>query len=361
MKYKLPNLNSLRLIAASLVMIHHTEQLKSLYELPNLWNNQSIYTIGKLGVVLFFVLSGFLITHLLLNEVQSKGKINIKNFFVRRILRIWPLYYTILILAFFIFPFITFFEYPEKAFFINGYPLKQLLLYIFMLPNLAVSNLDSIAYASQSWSIGTEEQFYLIWPFLFFFFKNKKLFISILSIIPLYLIFKYFLESNNINILGLNIKNFWQFFNIDCMAIGGVIAFLNHRNYDKIKFLLNKKIFWTTTILTTILIVFGVNFGFFHYEVYACLFIVIIYNLAFNNQLKELLEYKIMDKLGEISYGMYMYHVIIISIAIKIMKSYNFYNNTLLYIIIFCITISVSRISYEFLEKPFLKLKKKFL
>ncbi|WP_313384581.1 acyltransferase [Chishuiella sp.] len=357
---KLPNLNALRFIAALAVIIHHTEQLKSLYNLPNKWENNTIFIIGKLGVVLFFVLSGFLITHLLLNEIDNTNRINIKNFFMRRILRIWPLYFLIIILSFFIFPHFSFFDYPGKPFDLNNFPIKQLFLYIFILPNLAVANLSPIAYATQSWSIGTEEQFYLIWPFLFIFFKNKKLLISIFLIIPIYLIIKCLLDIRDIKIIGLSIHNFWKFFNIDCMAIGGLIALLNKNYHNKIKFLLNNVIFYLTSLSTVLLIYFGVDFGYFHYEVYACLFVIIIYNLAFNPNLKNILEFKILDKLGEISYGMYMYHIIIISVIIKLMLSFDIYNSFILYFLSIITIIIFSKISYTFFEKPFLKFKNKF-
>ena len=65
-----PNLNALRAIAALLVFVHHAEQFKDVFKLDNYWNIPFIQVIGKLGVVLFFVLSGFLITYLLVNEKQ---------------------------------------------------------------------------------------------------------------------------------------------------------------------------------------------------------------------------------------------------------------------------------------------------
>ncbi|WP_164891118.1 acyltransferase family protein, partial [Botryobacter ruber] len=67
-KIYFPNLNGLRFIAAFVVIIHHMEQIKSLLGLQNYWSNPFISVVGKLGVVLFFVLSGFLITYLLLVE-----------------------------------------------------------------------------------------------------------------------------------------------------------------------------------------------------------------------------------------------------------------------------------------------------
>jgi len=201
-----PNLNGLRFIAAIMVFIHHMELLKSSFNLSNFWENKSIFILGKLGVVLFFVLSGFLITYLLLEEEQQTKKINIKNFFKRRILRIWPLYYLILILSFFILPNFQFFEFPGKPFSFSDFPLKALLLYLFMLPNMAAANLASIPFASQSWSIGTEEQFYIIWPFIFILFKKYRM-QAIFLVLAAYLIIKYILSVHDLVIGNLSLKN----------------------------------------------------------------------------------------------------------------------------------------------------------
>ena len=112
-----PNLNSLRFIAALLVIVHHVEQIRMMFGMENSFENKTIELIGRMGVVLFFVLSGFLISYLLLAEKEFTGEINIKNFYIRRVLRIWPLYFFIIILALFIMPEFHFFTFPdyEKA------------------------------------------------------------------------------------------------------------------------------------------------------------------------------------------------------------------------------------------------------
>ena len=132
-----PNLNGLRFVAALLVIVHHIEQIKYIYGLPNNFSSSFIQIIGELGVILFFVLSGFLITYLLLEEENRTQTIAVKNFYLRRILRIWPLYFFIVILALFILPNISPFILPEydKATIYENLPAK-IFLYVFFLPNL---------------------------------------------------------------------------------------------------------------------------------------------------------------------------------------------------------------------------------
>lgn len=184
------NLNTIRFIAASLVIIHHIEQFKSVFHLPNYWDNKVILVIGKLGVILFFVLSGFLISFLLFKEHEVTNTISVKKFYIRRILRIWPLYFLIVLSSFFIFPFLEFFSLPgiEKELIWNNLFFK-LLLFTTFLPNLVLHIYGMIPFASHTWSIGAEEQFYLIWPVL-----NKKIkskWILMFFVIFIYLFIQY--------------------------------------------------------------------------------------------------------------------------------------------------------------------------
>src|SRR3989338_8543857 len=101
-----PNLNGLRFIAALMVIIHHIEQIKSILKMDNFSTFPPVFFVGKLGVILFFVLSGFLITYLLLQEKEVSNTISVRQFYIRRILRIWPLYYFIILLGLIIIPLI---------------------------------------------------------------------------------------------------------------------------------------------------------------------------------------------------------------------------------------------------------------
>ena len=83
-----PNLNGLRFLAVLLVVVDHVEGIRSAYGLSNYWNVPAIPLLGQLGVDLFFVLSEFLITYLLLVEKQKLGTIDFRAFYPRRILRI---------------------------------------------------------------------------------------------------------------------------------------------------------------------------------------------------------------------------------------------------------------------------------
>ncbi|RFC55736.1 acyltransferase family protein [Brumimicrobium aurantiacum] len=358
------NLNAIRFIAASLVIIHHTEQIKNIFHIENNWGNQGVAIVGKLGVILFFVLSGFLISYLLFKEKDTIGNIDVKKFYVRRILRIWPLYFLIVIMAFFIFPFVDALSIPGyESLGSKGNVVEMFLLYIFMMPNIVLTVYGVVPYASQLWSIGTEEQFYLIWPIL-----NKKInnkWLLMLSVIGIYLIIKIILnfspDSSSIELY----RKIWNTVPIDCMAIGGVFAIIAYSQSAMVKkiksILFNKILQWCVLALTIYFLIIGYvlpsPIGFFHYEFYSILFGVLILNFACNENRIFSMENSILNFLGRISYGLYMFHSVSIVLAIYLCSTFDQSSNFLLYSIIFSFTIVIASLSYYLFENRFIKLK----
>ncbi len=362
-KIYFPNLNGLRFIAAALVIIHHTEQIKAVSNMENYWLKiPFINVVGHLGVVLFFVLSGFLITYLLLAEEHQFSSISIKKFYFRRILRIWPLYFLVISLAFFVFPHFSFFEFPGvgKDLIYKDIYLK-LLLYIFFLSNLVLALLYVVPYAAHTWSIGTEEQFYLIWPVVINYFKKNRILVMFI-IILFYVLVKLFLNSHFSNILPFKgtIREFWSSFSIDCMAIGGIFGIVLFRRMRILFFLQNNYFFYITFVLSIALISFGFELNEFQNEFYSILFGIIILNLASNDRIIISLENRIFIYLGNISYGLYMFHPVGIKISLFLAIYFGVVSNWLIYPVSIGITILISGFSYKFFESFFLRYKYKF-
>ncbi|CAL2103428.1 Peptidoglycan/LPS O-acetylase OafA/YrhL, contains acyltransferase and SGNH-hydrolase domains [Tenacibaculum sp. 190130A14a] len=362
-KVYFPNLNGLRFIAALLVIIHHIEQLKNIFNLDNFYHDLPfIPIIGKLGVILFFVLSGFLITYLLLAEEEVTGTISIKDFYIRRLLRIWPLYYLIVILSFFILPFIPFLEvgdYTSQLF--DSYNLKVLLFFLF-LPNLALITFPPVPFASQSWSVGVEEQFYLLWPLLM---KKSKYKLRLLfGVIALYFVVKFGINVYA-KLFGVTewttlLYGFVGGFSIDCMAIGGVLAYWLYEKNNILKWLYSKYTQYLVYLILFVLIGFGVKIPHIHYEFYGVLFGIAILNLASNKETIFNLENSILNYLGKVSYGLYMFHPLAIVIILKTLMFFNIENVVLQYVLSIGLTILISGFSYKFFESYFIKKKVKF-
>jgi len=155
-----PGLNGVRAIAALVVVFSHITIALEKFDLDpfifgTLANGKLKVTLmSEFGVTMFFVLSGFLITYLLLEE-KSKAKIQIRKFYMRRILRIWPLYYIYLIVAL-------------VTLIVIGIPINgtSLLEYIFFASNIPFIYARPIPLLEHYWSLGVEEQFYLFWPWI---------------------------------------------------------------------------------------------------------------------------------------------------------------------------------------------------
>jgi peptidoglycan/LPS O-acetylase OafA/YrhL len=361
-KIYFPNLNGLRFIAAFLVIIHHIEQLKSISNITPNWSHiPFIVIIGKLGVVLFFVLSGFLITYLLLTEEYSFKTISVRKFYIRRILRIWPLYFLVVILALFVLPDIHLFTLPgfEKEVIHKNFFLKVFLYAVFF-PNLVYA-FAIVPYASHTWSIGTEEQFYLVWPVILKYFRKNRL-LLMFSIIFIYLSISKILGLPYFDFIPhkITVIKYWSKFNIDCMAIGGIYAILLFQKSRFLKYLLNNYVFYFTIIALIILLAKGVYIPNLHFEFYSVLFGIIILNFAANERIKISLENKVLTYLGNISYGLYMYHPIAIMIALSIAAAINFTSGWLIYPASIALTIALAGMSYKYYESFFLKFKNKF-
>ena len=367
-----PNLNGLRFIAALMVLIHHLEQHKSDFGVANIYSRGVIQLFGNLGVVLFFVLSGFLITYLLLEEERATGTIGIRNFYVRRILRIWPLYFLIVLLGLLILPHIPFFDIPtydnNK---VQERWLTMLLFYIFFLPNLVSPLLGIVPYAAHTWSIGTEEQFYLTWPVILKSVKKYRLALMFV-IIGGYLLVARGLYSSRTDLLPFKdgLLAFWPTFNIDCMAIGGFFAMLLHAKHPLLKWFQNRYVFYGTLALVIILfqqgayfpvvMVNGLKFEYFFKEFYSLWFGILILNFASNPNIGFNLEVQPFKYLGKISYGLYMYQPVAIAIAFQVARLVPAGFNLMFYLLGTGLTVAFSALSYKYFEAYFLRFKHRF-
>lgn len=367
-KIHFKGLTELRAIAAFFVVFHHIELYKSREGLPSLFNSffkDFISSLGKNGVYIFFILSGFLISYLLLIEKNRFGKINVKKFYIRRILRIWPLYYFIVIISFVLIPFLaTNIEALQNESYYFGAikslqdsPYTALILFLLFLPNLAVRVAAPVVGASQAWSVGVEEQFYVIWPHLFNKIHKVSVFIISLTIVSLLPVFPYVISFFS-EAVAEKMTLMINILPIHYMAIGSIAAFLLFYKYPLFIAILKNPLFF---LINTILFIISLFFKlpWFVFGPIVALQILFIVQEGFQFNLRN----RFLESLGNISYGVYMYHPIIMYGCFAVFNSifpvknitlYNFY----IYGSIILITILVSSLSYRFLENWFIQLKK---
>ena len=369
-----PNLNGARFIACFSVFIHHVEQVKSIFHVPNIYGFFLIKNMGKLGVGLFFVLSGFLITYLLMNEKGRYRDINIRNFYMRRVLRIWPLYYLIVVLSCFVFPLIPLFsDVFHEQLYLDANFYKRLGLFSVVLPNIAMIVYGSPYLCAQTWSIGVEEQFYLIWPWIINSDRRKRLIrIGIFGAILIGLLFVAIKlasqgEGDEIQTARRIIPFFFSQFRILTMVIGGAGAYLVYHKKESILRVLFRPII--QRIVYTVLIgmlLTNVSLPGLNLEFYGLFFCFFITNLAANPNSVVRLEQPVISYLGKISYGIYIYHTACIVLCLKAIQTYTDYDpssvlfNILLYGGSALGTVLVASLSYKYLEQPLLRLKHHF-
>ncbi|MEO8760805.1 MAG: acyltransferase [Bacteroidia bacterium] len=358
-------IDGLRFIAALLVILCHLELLLSSVEK---FSSHVFLRLdfGGVGVNFFFVLSGFLITYLLLKEKNTSNTISLKIFYTKRVLRIWPLYYFVLCLGFFILPHIHAIDLPyfQKYFVINYTP--NLFLYLLLLPQVAFAIFPAVPHIGQSWSIGVEEMFYLIWPIIVK--KTNNLPRFIIAFIAIYIIIKavlfYYLMLNPNNQFAIHVKNFFVMSRFENMCIGASGAYLYFFNKTKIlKYVYNPILFYASITLPFILnwILFDTILQNGLYLITSFFYAIIILNVATNHAFSWL-NNRLFNYLGKISYGLYMYHLMIIPmVAFFSIKYFGDGKISFLFIYIVSVltTILVASISYSILEKPFLVLKSK--
>ncbi|MBC8754887.1 acyltransferase [Kordia sp. YSTF-M3] len=350
----LPNLNPLRFLLAFTVMIFHIPQFFKNRGLPY-FDDFSVFHKGTEAVYVFFVLSGFLIIRLLYRERENTGKVGIRKFYMRRILRIYPLYFLIMIVGFLYYNVVL--EYLGIPY-ANDYDIvNAVLLYTFFLPNVASGLYQPGGAIEILWSIGIEEQFYLfIAPTLAY--LNKRFFSTFLIIFTL----GYFVLFATDIFPFLRKFDFLYFY----FSTGGLFAIL-HEKYDignrihkyfKVLILLVFTLYFCTNILQ------GINLNLYHF-IGMILFSFVILTLSYSPVIN--IRNSFVNYLGRISYGIYMYHALVMQlIGLVLLKLVDkiqmpdFVVILLSYGLVFGVTIIVSHFSYVYFEKPFLKLKNKF-
>ena len=354
--FYLRGLNGIRAIAVIAVLFNHINQALLHFNIYNFSlfgfrnHKPNGWTLGEQGVTMFFVLSGFLITYLLLLEIAKKSKLNVKAFYVRRILRIWPLYFFFLFISIAIL-------YFSQGFIPSG---KSLFFYVFLMANIPFIFKFLIPVYAHLWSIAVEEQFYLFWP-LFFKFKSKLKNILIIfiagQILLRFSIWFVFPHSTLSSFVTVN--------RFDCMMFGGLLAVLLHQDHGSMKIITSK---YTQIFSWCIILV-----HFFNREVFNAIISMELITLATGfiicGQIKSKhkiinLENKVCNYLGKYSYGIYVFHPLII----YLFYHYNilsFINNEGLYIAFIFIgiivsTLIVAYLSYNYFEVRFLRLKSKY-
>jgi peptidoglycan/LPS O-acetylase OafA/YrhL len=318
---------------------------------------------GWIGVDLFFVLSGFLITEILLKTKEQKNFL--PNFYIRRILRIFPLYYGSLILFFSLAPLVS--QFKDQY---SYYSANQGMLWMHLQNWLYIAKpkLDNHTVFSHFWSLSVEEQFYLVWPLLILACNKTKRLVALICIALLgSIVFRFLTWAY----LGNGDTNFLLQYmtRIDGLCVGSLIAVWRNISVQTAgKKLLRLGIVFLSLhgaalLISKIMFPNIPHFTIFGYSTIAFSFgFLLNFLIEKRNRLtKFLFENRPLKGLGKISYGVYVYHWPIfvffeIFIADRIPKM-GMFENIIISISATALAILVSIASYNLFERKILALK----
>lgn len=375
------HLDTLRFFAFFSVFALHVVFMNSYYNGSDWyqWISSSLIRNGDLGVNFFFVLSGFLITNLLLREREETGKISIPSFYARRFLRIWPLYFAVVIIGFFLLPALLNTN-PDAAPFAPAYmhiPNDRIAWYLTFLANFDITyHTYPSPVLAVLWSVSVEEQFYIFWPLLLVLVPKKYLMPALIAVLVGAASFRYINWENAAVI---------RFHTLSCfsdISMGALLAYgLVHSEKLRLYFakMPRQTIVFPYVAALILIIIRETTYGPMFYSIagwvvalepalFSAFFAFVIAEQHYSNEsFIKFGRFKLFSSWGKLSYGMYCLHLVAIWLVIFIFKTFEWQPDPhspwvfLLQIILsFGLTLGLSMLSYRFFEMPFNKIRARF-
>ncbi|HEX9514420.1 MAG TPA: acyltransferase [Puia sp.] len=320
---------------------------------------KGLFPSPKFGVDLFFVLSGFLITSILLDATndQENKLVIIRTFIARRTLRIFPIYYIT-------FGVLLLIKYP--------YIKDHLVWFLTYTSNILCYREKSWNSFSHTWSLSVEEQFYFIWPLLIVFINPRFLkyifYLSILIGIAATLYVRAEVPPNYFALLLMPAC-------MQAFGIGGLYAYISRMDDQKKIFLKGINILFPVALLFHFYWGFSADGGHFNYWYRTVDSILSIWLIHYTIVIRpgwvknNILENRFLIRVGQISYGIYLYHYAlpwVYQMVVNKMGGENspvgafLLNHYVSYFARLILLFALSLASFEFIEKPILKLKRFF-
>lgn len=350
--FYIKSLDGVRGIAVFFVLLLHT--------------SQSLFRGGWVGVDLFFVLSGYLISTLLINEYKKYGDISFINFYARRGLRLIPALIIGVLLANLLW------DYSRESFWFGaGNQSTATFAALFYFTNLL--NLNLTGNLAHVWSLSIEEHFYFIWPFLMLFFILKQSFkvqlILVSTLIILVTAFRLYLSVEPITLLDGHILLDPYRFSLarfDTIMFGALLAIImSEKKYQEARLSKNASIIIGVScliFLTGVLLKLNLDGsvmkmgGFFLINI-VCMMAVLT---ALKNPQTFLLNNKIARWLGTRSYGIYVFHIPIFFAVDQFMANSNTQNIYMEIGMKYFLSLGFAGASFALIEVPVLRLKSRF-
>ena len=324
------HLDTLRALAVLLVFLFHV--------------NKDFFGFGYIGVDIFFVISGYVISQSLIQKKYTTNKIGFLEFYTKRILRLFPSLLVMIFIFFILYLILV--NYGDVELRLN---FKSSLFSLLGLSNFYFFlNLDQFNYFQiddyripliHTWSLGVEEQFYFIYPFLvitifYLIGKTKNSFQCLFLLLSAAQLLSFYVFASS-----FNISHFYLPFSRAWELLTGCLLFLSINNYSNK--LIGKKIINTSIIiffLSCILFLFSNNEFNEKYLILASIFFTIFYIIFYKKFPKFLYQNNLISHFGKASYSIYLWHMPMIFFCNLYFNSYTFYAMSIFFTILFSYT-----------------------
>lgn len=355
-----PALDGLRAVAALLVFFYHYASLP----------------FGWAGVDIFFVLSGFLITGILYDSRHATHRF--RNFYVRRTLRIFPLYYGVFVILLALAPvfhwqwlkgwylWLIYLGNYNRFLYLNAFGSAKVMESF----NGQLSHLHITLFIGHFWSLCVEEQFYLLWPLVVFSIRDRRCLIRLCAAVILVLPVLRWIAMMMLPPALLQAEFLYRvtFFRVDALLLGGLLALL----------LRGPEADWLVRHASTLLAVFlsllgaaivlsvwrpGLmpfrwtdTLGYTLFDLAAA--VVLLAALQPSSLIYRILQLRPLRNLGQISYGFYVFHLIPFGPYTRIARQFRL--PWISVPLVLALTVVLTSLSYRYFESPFLRLKDRF-
>lgn len=349
MNLYIAKLDTLRFYAVAMVIIAHALEIWK-------WNLNTVFALpfGNSGVLIFFVLSGFLITSILItNNEQSNSKI-IQNFYMRRLLRIFPIYYLYLTVMY--------------SFNIDDIQTAGVMPWLYLTNIYMFANDSWLNSHSHLWTLAIEEQFYLVWPFLIVLFAKNRVVIKkiLIGLVLFSILMRLTLSLYQIDYWP-RIETF-TLTNLDALAIGALLAMYYQSSNTQLKqyqyvLIIGGLVSYYLLYCLKIYLNLEATFLALSKVAVNCLAAGIIIYCLFSTQKYGIFHNAVTVYLGKISYGIYLYHNVLLTFHLQILSFFGLELAASLATKVFIavpMTLLLAMISFHIVEKPLLNLKHKF-
>jgi len=353
--------NGLRAIAILLVFLVHFGH----YLLPDRYT-----WFGWIGVDLFFVLSGFLITGILFDSLQDPHYF--RNFYIRRALRIFPIFYTFFLLLFLLTP-ILHLEYDKTLLFFFFYVGNLTLHFIHVNPTIISMHFHGhtiVTNIGHLWSLCVEEQFYLVWPAVIWFVRTRKrlMQICVVASIIVLLLRIYLCVHMHKDLTDEYLIRWSTYTRVDTLLVGAWFALWLRERALSIQQL--RKLAYTLLATTVPIFLlfrhmlpgnsiepFIETFGFTLIALGGAGILLLC--LDDSTLLARLLRNRYLYALGAISYGFYFIHHLFLYEVLDLYNEYPAVHRIgpLIPFLVFGVTLLLAKLSFRYLESPFLRMK----